>query len=136
MKKPRLAKKFLEELALVPIVSSVCSKVGLARNTVYRWREEDLEFKQAMDKAMAMGIDYSTDIAESGLIKAARDGKPWAIKYFLDNNKKNYVRPRPKSFWEKYAPNENKIEKITIEIVPGRKPDDEAPQEIIKEAND
>ncbi len=127
MKKSKLSNRFLEELALVPIVSSVCAKVGLARNTIYRWREEDLEFKKEMDKALAMGIDSGNDIAESRLIKAVQEGKPWAIRYWLDNNKKNYVRPRPKMFWENYAGSE-RVEKITVEIVPGRKPNEEAPQ--------
>ncbi len=100
MKKPRLAKKFIEELKLVPIVSAACEKVGIARNSVYRWRKEDPEFKKQMDEALDMGAESVSDLAESKLINNIKTGSMRAIEYWLNNNKKKYVKPRPKNFFE------------------------------------
>ncbi len=113
MKKNR-RKDFLEELRRIPNVSSVCEKVGLSRNTIYRWKDEDSNFKRKMNGAMKMGVNSINDLAEGQLINAIRRGESWAIKYWLDNHKKIYIRPRPKDFLSKL---EDKIDSIEIKIV-------------------
>jgi hypothetical protein len=111
MKKSNLSPKFLEELRLVPIVSLACEKTGISRNSVYRWRKEDPEFTREMDEVLAIGVDSVNDLAESKLINNIQKGEMQAIKYWLDNNKKNYARPRPPMFWDRYHPRteENRI---------------------------
>ena len=94
MKKPRLAKKFLEELSKIPIVSIACEKTGLSRQTVYRWREEDLHFRNAFDNALEMGNNSITDLAESKLISNVNNGNQRAIEFLLINNKRKYHRPK------------------------------------------
>lgn len=96
MKKYRKSKKFLEELCLLPNVSVVCKNLGIARNTVYQWREKDPVFRKEMDKAMQLGEETGNDLAHSKLFLAMQRGEKWAVKYWLDNHHKNYVRPRPK----------------------------------------
>lgn len=113
MKKDR-RKDFLEELRRIPNVSSVCEKVGLSRNTIYRWKDEDSNFKRKMNGAMKMGVISINDLAEGQLINAIRRGEPWATKYWLDNHKRIYMRPRPKDFLSKLG---NKIDSIEIKIV-------------------
>ncbi|MDD5710747.1 MAG: phBC6A51 family helix-turn-helix protein [Candidatus Colwellbacteria bacterium] len=100
MKKDRLAKKFLEELSEVPIVSDSCEKVGISRNTPYRWRREDPVFSKEMSRAMSMGVNHVSDLAESKLIQKIQQGDMAAIKYWLNNRKRNYARPRPKDYWD------------------------------------
>lgn len=97
MKKHRKSKQFLEELCKVPIISVACQQVGLSRNTIYRWRNEDPEFKEQMDKAKQLGEESINDLAHSKLILNIQNGEPWATKYWLDNHHKNYIRPRSKS---------------------------------------
>ncbi len=97
MKKYRKAKKFLKELCKVPNISVVCEKVGVARNTVYRWRNEDTTFRKEMDKALSLGEETVSDLAHSKLFLAMQREEPWAIRYWLDNHHKNYVKPRSKS---------------------------------------
>jgi hypothetical protein len=116
MKKRRYEKLFLDELSLAPVPSFVCKKIGLSRNTVYRWRMEDPDFAAKMDKAMRMGTRSINDICELGLIKKVQEGDLRAIKYWLDNNKKNYARPRPINFWNNASP-ERKISGFRVHII-------------------
>ena len=96
--------KFLEQLERVPNVSLACEKVGLSRNTVYRWCGEDLDFKARMDMALESGVHSVNDLAESKLISHINNGNLRAIQYWLDNNKKNYIRPRDKNMWQPFVP--------------------------------
>lgn len=118
MKKHRKAKIFLEELRLVPIVSSASGKTGLSRNTIYRWRKEDPDFATVMDEALNNGVSSINDLAESKLVIKIKEGDFPAIKYWLDNHKKEYMRPRPKNFLENF--NDDKITGISISIVKTR----------------
>ena len=103
MKKHRKAKKFLEELIKLPIVSVACERIGLSRNTIYQWRNSDQEFKKLMDKALELGVESVNDLAESKQLQHIQQGEPWAIKYWLDNHKATYIRPRIKRLWEDVA---------------------------------
>lgn len=98
MKKHRKAKKFLEELCRLPNVSVVCEKLGIARNTVYRWRNDDPDFRKEMDKAFQLGEETINDLAHSKVVLNIQRDQPWAIRYWLDNHHKNYIKPRPKDF--------------------------------------
>lgn len=88
---------FLEELGKTPIVSVVCQRVGLSRQTVYRWCAEDRDFKRKFDEAVGRGRDSINDLAESKLIALINEGSPRSIEYWLKNNKTNYSVP--KSFY-------------------------------------
>ena len=96
MKKDK-RKLFLEELSETPIVAVVCKRVGLSRQTIYRWCAEDRDFKREFDEAIARGRDSINDLAESKLIANINEGKQRAIEFYLRNNKLNYNRP--KSFY-------------------------------------
>lgn len=100
MKKHYKENKFLEQIERVPNVSLACEKVGIARNTVYRWRIEDPDFSARMDKALLSGTNSVNDLAESKLISHINNGNMRAIQYWLDNNKKSYIKPRDKDMWK------------------------------------
>lgn len=95
-KKSRKAKAFLEEISRIPNISIACEKIGLARNTIYRWCKEDPKFQESVDIALASGNDFVTDIAESKLISLITSEvvNLRVIRYWLDNHKKEYIRPR------------------------------------------
>lgn len=114
MKKKYKEDKFLEQLERVPNVSLACEKVGLSRNTVYRWCGEDPDFKARMDSALESGVHSVNDLAESKLISHINNGNLRAIQYWLDNNKKNYIRPRDKNMWQPFVP-VTKIEIVGLE---------------------
>lgn len=100
MKKYRKEQVLLDQLKTIPNVSLACEKVGLSRNTVYRWCRDDPEFKVRLDEALESGVESVNDLAESKLIANINSGSMRAIQYWLDNNKKTYIRPRPKNFWD------------------------------------
>jgi hypothetical protein len=114
MKKHYKENKFIEQLERIPNVSLACEKVGLARNTIYRWRNEDEAFAKRMDEAIGSGTESISDLAESKLINHINNGNMRAIQYWLDNNKKNYIKPRDKRFWDTEVP---PITKIVIEHI-------------------
>lgn len=83
MKKDRTKDLFLEQLRKIPIVQVSCEKVGIARNTVYRWRKESAEFAKAMDEALAEGEAIINDMGESQLMTLMKE-KNWnAISFWL-----------------------------------------------------
>ena len=90
MKKDSQAEQFLELLSKTPIVSAVCEALNISRQTIYRWVNEDPSFKRNFDIAVGRGRDNINDLAESKLIEKINDGQPWAIRFWLMNNKTNY----------------------------------------------
>lgn len=127
MKKKYKEDKFLEQLERVPNVSLACEKVGLSRNTVYRWCGEDSDFKARMDSALESGVHSVNDLAESKLISHINSGNMRAIQYWLDNNKKNYIKPRDKNMWQPFVP-VTKIEIVGLEGYSVKKAEVEEPE--------
>lgn len=114
-KKSRKTQAFLEQLNTVPNISVACEKVGLARNTIYRWCKEDPEFQESVELALSCGVDSITDLAESKLVSHINNGSLRAIQYWLDNHKKEYIRPRDKDMWKKPFAPITKIEIVGID---------------------
>ena len=83
MKKDRIQDVFLEQLRKIPIVQVSCEKVGIARNSVYRWRSEDPEFAKAMDEALAEGEALVNDMGESQLLSLMKEKNWHAISFWL-----------------------------------------------------
>jgi len=83
MKKNRVKDKFLESLKKVPIVQIACEKIGVSRNSVYRWRNQDEKFLEDMDLAMAEGEAFINDISEGQLLNMIKE-KSWpALAFWL-----------------------------------------------------
>ncbi len=82
--------RLVEQLKKTPIVQIACEKEGVGRASYYRWRKEDPEFADAADEAMCTGKSLISDLAESQLIKAIRDGNMTAIIYWLKNQHPDY----------------------------------------------
>lgn len=92
---------FLDQLEKVPNISLACEKLGLSRNTIYRWRREDDAFNQRVNGALTGGILNVNDLAESKLIGLINQGSIRAIMYWLENNNSRYSKPNLKEFREK-----------------------------------
>lgn len=90
MKKQYAKNKFLRELEKTPIVQVACEKTGISRNTVYRWRKEDVRFGLAMEDSLQKGTDLVGDYAESNILNGIRRGDLGATKYFLSHRHKGY----------------------------------------------
>lgn len=133
MKKKYKENQFIEQLERVPNVSLACEKVGLSRNTVYRWCYEDLDFKARMDTALQSGVHSISDLAESKLISHINNGNFRAIQYWLDNHKKEYIKPRDKNMWQPFVP-VTKIQIVGLEGYTAKKVEEEphVPEEFIQ----
>jgi len=83
MKKNKLRDAFLEQLRKIPIVQVACEKVGLSRNSVYRWRNDDEEFREQMETALAEGEALVNDMSESQLLSMIKDKNWSAISFWL-----------------------------------------------------
>lgn len=83
MKKNKFQKQFLDELRKVPIVQVACEKTGLSRNSVYRWRNEDAEFRKAMEEAIAEGEELVNDMSEGQLLTLIKEKNWSAISFWL-----------------------------------------------------
>jgi len=80
----------LKQLEKTPVVQVCCEKTGIGRATYYRWRKEDLEFKEASDKALCEGRLLMNDMAESQLLSGVKNQNMTAIIFWLKNNHSVY----------------------------------------------
>ena len=90
MKKPKHSKLFLDELRKVPIVQVACEKTGIARNTVYRWKREDLKFAKDFDEAMSDGVAFVNDMGESQLLTLIKEKNFPAVRFWLNKRHPAY----------------------------------------------
>lgn len=90
MKKNKKKKEFLAELRKIPIIQVAAEKTGLSRTSVYRWKDEDPEFKKEMEQAMADGEAFVNDMSESQLLTLIKE-KDWsAISFWLRHHHSAY----------------------------------------------
>ncbi len=81
----------IEGLKKTPIIQLVCEKTGIARSSFYRWRKEDREFAEKVDKAIIQGNHLINDMAESQLISAIKDKNMTGIIFWLKNHHRAYA---------------------------------------------
>lgn len=80
----------LEKLKVVPIIEVSCKQIGIARSTFYRWKEDDKNFAQQVEKALEEGKSNISGLAESKLISAIKDQNMTGIIFWLKNHHKDY----------------------------------------------
>lgn len=86
--------QLIEILNENPLVTYACKKVGIGRNTFYRWVRSNPDFKREVEHALSLGRGQWVDTAEAALMKAIRDGNLGAIKFFLTHNDRRYINKR------------------------------------------
>lgn len=90
MKKTKVQKQFFEELEKVPIVQVACEKVGISRNSVYKWRKQDSKFAKQMDISLITGVALVNDMSESKLLTLIKEKNYPAISFWLRHRNDNY----------------------------------------------
>jgi transposase-like protein len=89
-KKDNLKKKFIETYSKKACnISETCRKIGMHRDTYYKWRNDDEEFRKACEEAEESLIDF----AETQIMKNIKDGKETSLIFFLKckGKKRGYV---------------------------------------------
>lgn len=84
MKKARVRDEFLREIRKTPIIQVACDKVGISRQTYYRWREQDFDFKVRADKALDEGEELVNDVAESTVLRGIQNQDKYWTTFWLD----------------------------------------------------
>lgn len=75
----------LDNLKRMPIIEAACSKSGISRATFYRWKQDDLEFAKAAEKAQEEGDALIGDVAVSKVIKGINEDNLSAAMYWLNH---------------------------------------------------
>ena len=71
-------------------IKAVCKKLGLSRQTVYRWQKEDKTFKSDLLKARKEAIDDLNDECENRVISKIMADDSNMIKFWLKYHHEDY----------------------------------------------
>jgi hypothetical protein len=74
----------------MPIITVAVKKVGISRDTYYRWKTEDNVFWRQCSEAIKGGIEFINDMSEAKVIQLIKDGKLPAIALWLKHNNAKY----------------------------------------------
>jgi len=91
IKKSKLQDNLIEQLKKTPIIEVVCQKVGIGRNSYYRWRRESKKFAIDCDKALEEGCAFINDLAVSQLISAMKNNNLTAVFYWLNHKHEDFA---------------------------------------------
>ncbi len=119
MKKNKYQEQFLLELAKVPIVQVACEKTDLSRNTIYRWRKEDVSFAKKMDQALADGVALVNDMGESQLLTLIKEKNFPAVRFWLNKRHPAYkdkIEVTTKEDIEALTPSQAKIVRRALKL--------------------
>lgn len=82
--------EFIEKLSEVRVILIACSISSIARATIYRWFDEDPQFKRDCEKAQIRGTENINDMAESTIIKDIKAGNTGSAKWWLGYHHADY----------------------------------------------
>lgn len=94
MKKDKVKGIFLANLEKVPLVTFACEKTNISRNSVYRWRREDIDFCRQMEKARRRGVEIINDITENQLFQLIKEKNYPAIRFWLNHRHPDYMKDK------------------------------------------
>lgn len=79
--------KAIELLVYQPYMTQnmIAQEVGVHRDTIRRWREENPEFREALDKATKERWKAAEQMAINTMINLASEGNMQAAKYICDS---------------------------------------------------
>jgi predicted DNA binding protein len=128
MKKTRVKDAFLEQLRKIPIVAVAAEKVGVSRNSVYKWRNADEAFRDAMETALAEGEALVNDMGESQLLSLIQEKNWSAISFWLRHRNPKFrerieVSASIKQVTEKLTPEQESVVREALRLAALSGPD-------------
>lgn len=94
MKKTKaLLDKLVEEIEKTPLIQIACDKIGISRNTFYRWMKEDKGFLARVNEAMSLGTGLVSDVALSNVLEGIKRKDAMYTKYWLSHKHPDFRRP-------------------------------------------
>ena len=91
-------KKMIKVLRDTHIIKTACDRVGISRQTHYRWVKENKEYAKQVDESIAEGVALINDMAETQLISKIQNGNTFTIRYWLDNNHDRFKKQKHPTF--------------------------------------
>jgi len=85
MKNNQQKKMFLKHLRTIPIIQVACEKSGIARATIYRWKNKSKKFTKDMEEVLIEGEALINDMGESQLVTLIREKNFSAIRFWLNH---------------------------------------------------
>ncbi len=79
----RWQRRFLESLRATPNVKAACAAAGVSRQTAYRTRDGDSEFREAWQSA----LDASVDELEARAFQFALEGDSRLVEFMLKSHR-------------------------------------------------
>src|SRR5574343_894948 len=80
-----MAEKALELLSVGKILTYFAAKIGVSRETVYAWKDENEEFSYSVKKGLALSQAYWEDIMEQAATGANPDASPATLIFNMKN---------------------------------------------------
>jgi hypothetical protein len=88
-----LLNRLVEEIEKTPLIQIACDKVGISRNTFYRWMKEDEEFLTRVNEAVSLGTGLVSDVAISNVLEGIKKKDAMYTKYWLSHKHPDFRRP-------------------------------------------
>lgn len=86
----KLKEALISTLKEMPIIEVAVKRIGIGRDTYYRWKAQDKDFLKRSQEAMMQGIEFINDLSESQIIALIKDKKMSSIKFWLRHNHPKY----------------------------------------------
>lgn len=93
MKKHRVRDKFIKELQRTPIIQVACDKMGISRQTYYRWYNEDSDFMDKVNLSISQGEGVVNDVAKSNILRGIQNGDKKDSKFWLTHRDHDFRKP-------------------------------------------
>ena len=75
----------------MPIIEIAVKRVGVSRDTFYRYKAEDKAFAEQSQKALTQGTEFINDMSESQLVALIKDKNYQSISFWLRHNHPKYA---------------------------------------------
>jgi hypothetical protein len=102
--------KAIELLSKGDSIASVCTELKTSRKTLYKWRDQNEEFKDALDAGVQASQKYWEDIGRDGITGKIKGfgGTPWV---FLMKTRFHIDYSEPK---EQKSTNDSIVEQLLL----------------------
>ncbi len=124
MRKNKVKDIFLDNLKKIPIIQLACEKSNVSRNSVYRWKNDDLEFAKQMEEAILEGEALINDLTESQLLTLIKEKSWQAISFWLRHRNpkfKEKVEITTRIVDETLSPEQEEIVRNALSMVNNKK---------------
>lgn len=92
LRRSKEKKAIVEQLGKIPIVQIACERIGISRQTFYRWKADDEEFAKIVKEAISEGVIFINELSESQIIALIKEKNLSAVRFWLRHNHPKYAQ--------------------------------------------